>query len=78
MRWKSAKETAKPLARMIKKTKPQKVWSDKGTEFKDDFERFCQSKDIATYSTHSETNSVFVENNIQSFKNMTYKHLGNK
>ena len=41
MRFNSAEETAKSFARMIKKKKPQKDWSDKGTEFRGAFERFC-------------------------------------
>ena len=77
MRSKSAEETAKSFARMIKK-KPQKVWSDKGTEFRGAFERFCQSNETATYSTHSEAKSAFAERNIRSLKNIIYKHLENK
>ena len=78
MRSKSAEETAKSFARMIKKKKPQKVWSDKGTEFRGAFEHFCQSNEIATYSTHSEAKSAFAERNIRSLKNIIYKHLENK
>ena len=77
MRSKSAEATAKTFARMIKK-KPQKVWSDKGTEFRGAFERFCQSNEITTYSTHSEAKSAFAERNIRSLKNIMYKHLENK
>ena len=52
--------------------------SDKGTEFRGAFERFCQSNEIATYSTHSEAKSAFAERNIRSVKNIIYKHLENK
>ena len=78
MRSKSAEETAKSFSRMIKKKKPQKVWSDTGTEFRDAFERFCQSNEITTYSTHSEAKSAFAERNTRSLKNFIYKHLENK
>ena len=78
MRSKSAEETTKTFAWMIKKSKPKKVWSDKGTEFKGAFKRFCESKNIETYSTHSEAKSAFAERNIRSLKNIIYKHLENK
>ena len=78
MRSKSAEETANSFARMIKKKKPQKVWSDKGTEFRGAFERFCQKNEITTFSTHSEAKSAFAERNIRSLKNIIYKHLENK
>ena len=77
MRSKSAEETAKSFARMTKK-KPQKVWSDMVTEFRGAFERFCQSNEIATYSTRSEAKAAFAERNIRSLKNLVYKFLENK
>ena len=48
MRTKGAEETAKTFGRMITKTKPLKVWSDKGTEFKGAFKKFCESKGTDT------------------------------
>ena len=78
MRSKTAGETAKTFARMITKEKPEKVWSDKGTEFKGAFKRFCELNNIETYTTHSEAKSAFAERNIRSLKNIIYKHLENK
>ena len=78
MRSKYAEETANSFARMINKKKPQKVWSGKGTEFRGASERFCQSNEIATYSTHSDAKSAFAGRNIRSLKNIIYKHLENK
>ena len=78
MRSKSAKETARTFKRMIQKQKPQKVWSDKGTEFKGAFKRLCDQEGIETYTTQSETKSAFAERNIRSRKNIIYKHLEHK
>ena len=68
MRSKTAGETAKTFARMITKEKPEKVWSDKGTEFKGAFKRFCELNNIETYTTHSEAKSASVSEkyNIQT------------
>ena len=69
MRSKTAEETAKTFARMITKEKPQKVWSDNGTEFKRVFKRCCEINNVQTYTTHSEAKSAFAERNIRSLKN---------
>ena len=78
MRSKSALETTKAFKKMIAKVKPQKVWSDKGTEFKGAFKQLCDKMGIETYTTASETKSAFAERNIRSLKNIIYKHLENK
>ena len=78
MRSKTAQETRKAFARMITEVKPEKVWSDKGTEFRGSFKQFCDSNGIDTYTTHSEAKSAFAERNIRSLKNIIYKHLENK
>ena len=78
MRTKGAEETAKTFGRMITKTKPLKVWSDEGTEFKKAFKKFCESKGIDTYNTNSEAKSAFAGRNIRSLKNIIYKYLENK
>ena len=78
MRTKGAEETAKTFGRMIIKIKPLEVSSDKGTEFKGAFKKFCESKSIDTYTTNSEAKSAFAERNIRSLKNIVYKHLENK
>ena len=51
---------------MIKKKQPEKVWTDKGSEFKGDFKKFCEKKGIHLYTTESETKSAFAERNIRS------------
>ena len=78
MRSKSAPETAKAFKKMTVKVKPQKVWSDKGTEFKGAFKNLCDEMGIETYTTASETKSAFAERNIRSLKNIMYKHMENK
>ena len=78
MRTKGAEETAKTFDRMITKTKPLKVWSDKGTELKRVFKNFCESKRIDTYTTNINVESSFAESNIRSLKNIIYKHLEKK
>ena len=55
---------------MIKKKQPEKVWTDKGSEFKGDFKKFCEKKGIHLYTTESETKSAFAERNIRSLKNI--------
>ena len=62
-------ETAKTFGRMITKTKPLKIWSAKGTEFKRAFEKICESKGNDTFTTNSETKSAFAERNIRSLQN---------
>ena len=78
MRSKSAPDAAKAFEKMIEKVQPQKVWSDKGTEFKGAFKNLCDKRGIATYTTASETKSAFAERNIRSLKNIMYKHMENK
>ena len=77
MRSKSA-DAAKAFEKMIEKVQPQKLWSDKGTEFKGAFKNLCDQRGIATYTTASETKSAFAERNIRSLKNIMYKHMENK
>ena len=63
---------------MIKKKQPEKVWTDKGPEFKGDFKNFCGKKGIHLYTTESETKSAFAERNIRSLKNIIYNNLEEK
>ena len=72
---KDAKETALALKKMIRKKQPEKIWTDKGTEFKGDFKKLCDSRGIEIYHTESETKSAFAERNIRSLKNIIYKFL---
>ena len=78
MRSKSAPDDTKAFEKMIEKVQPQKVWSDKGTEFRGAFKNLCDERGIATYTTASETKSAFTERNIRSLKNIMYKHMENK
>ena len=63
----NAPDAAKAFEKMTEKRQPQKIWSDKETEFKGAF------KNLA-----SETKSAFAERNIRSLKNIMYKHMENK
>ena len=63
---------------MIKKKQPEKVWTDKGSEFKGDFKNIYEKKGIHLYATESETKSAFAETNIRSLKNIIYKYLEEK
>ena len=49
---------------MIKRKQPEKVWTDKGSEFKGEFKKFCEKKEIHLYTTENETKSAFAERNI--------------
>ena len=60
---------------MIRKKQPEKVWTDKGTEFKGAFKKLCEKRGIATYKTQSETKSAFAERNIRSLKTIIYKNF---
>ena len=62
---------------MIKKKQPEKVWTDKRSEFKGDFKKFCEKKGIHLYTTESETKSAFAERNIRSLKNNLQISLNN-
>lgn len=76
---KTAKATATAFAKMLsKQTKPEKVWTDKGTEFKGAFQTLCKKKNIKWYTTQSETKSLLAERNIRSLKTIIYKFLEEK
>ena len=75
---KYATTTAEAFKLMITTKQPEKVWVDKGTEFKGSFEALCKKKGINTYSTESEKKSAFAERNIRSLKNLIYKYLEDK
>lgn len=72
---KTAQTTATAFQKMLKTAKPEKVWADKGGEFKGSFKDLCTSKGISIYSTNSEMKSAFAERNIRSLKNIIYKYL---
>ena len=70
----SQEETAKKVVLAIEL---QKVWSDKGTEFKSVFLRFCWNTHIDTYTLHSENKSAFRERIIRPLENILQKQLRN-
>ena len=75
LKTKYAKETTEAFKKMIKTKQPKKVWVDKGTEFKGEFEKLCTKREIIKYNTHSEKKSAFAERNIRSLKTIMCKYL---
>ena len=59
MKTKNATDTTRAFNRMTTKFSPERVGSDKGTEFREEFDQLCDSQIVELYSTHSETKSVF-------------------
>lgn len=74
---KSALDVKNAFIKMLKrrKVRPEKVWSDRGTEFAGSFKTFCKNNGIEMYSTFSETKSAFAERNIRSLKALIYRYL---
>ena len=76
MKSKDAKETVRAFEKMITaKSKPKKIWVDKGTEFAGAFKKFCQDRKITIYSTMSETKAAYAERAIRSLKNIIYRFM---
>ena len=67
---KTAIDTTLAFKRLTTKIFPEKVWPDKGTEFKADFKQFDVSKSFDLYNKHMQTKSAFAERNIRSLKNI--------
>ena len=72
---KSATQTRTALQRLIRKQKPEKIWVDKGKEFKGEFAKLCAEKNITVYSTHSEMKSCLAERYIRTLKSILFKYL---
>ena len=70
-----AKDTVEAFKKMIKQNKPERFWTDKGSEFKDEFKKFFEKKEIHLYTTEYETKSAFAEMNIRWLKNIIPKYL---
>ena len=52
MKTKDSKETVCAFLTMItKKTRPEKNWVDKGTEFDGEYRKLCKAEGVQTYST---------------------------
>ncbi len=76
MKTKTAPATVEAFKKMLKSGKqPEKLWTDKGTEFRGEFAKFCEKRKIHSYSTNSETKSAFAERNIRSLKNIISRYL---
>ena len=70
-----AKGSVEVFKKMIEQKKPERVRTDKGSEFKGEFKKFCEKKEIYLYATENETKSAFAEKNIRSLKNIIHKYL---
>ena len=75
-----SKDCVEAFKQMIKTKpkQPEKVWTDKGTEFKAEFKTFCENKKNRLYTTEYETKSAFAERNIRSLTNIIYRYLEEK
>ena len=55
------------------KTKPNKIWVDKGSKFyNNSFKKWLEDNDIKMYSTHNQGKSVVTERFIRTLKNKIY------
>ena len=70
-----AKDAVEAFKKMIEQKKLERVWTDKGSEFKGEFKKFCEKKEIHLYTTENETESAFAERNIRSLKNIIHKYM---
>ena len=57
------------------KRKPNKMWTDQGSEFYNSFKKMLQENGIIMYSTHSEGKSIVAERFARTLKNNIYKHM---
>ena len=76
MKSKGSKETVRTFLTMkTEKTRPKKIWVDKGTEFAGEFKKLCGAEGIQIYSTMSETKAAFAERTIRSLKNILCRYM---
>ena len=78
MRSKSDPDAAKAFEKMIEKVQPQKVWSDKGIEFKGAFKNLCDQRGVATYTncpkqSYKETRATFTISSCRAVKQICQK-----
>ena len=78
LKLKYATSTAEAFKQMIKTKQPQKVWVDKGTEFKGLFKTLVEKNGIKTYRTESEKNRFCREEHSITKKSLIYKYLEDK
>ena len=55
--------------------KPEKLWTDKGTEFEKDFKKLLKTYDIELYHTENEEKSSIVERWIRTMKEKIWKYF---
>ena len=78
VRSKIAPDAAKAFKKMIEKVQLQKIWSDKGTEYKGAFKKKLAIRE-ENHIFNSHRNKVsFAERNFCSLKNIMYKRMENK
>ena len=58
------------------KKNPAKLGVEKRTEYGGTFGKTCREKNIAVWSTISETKAAFAERAIQSLKHLIYRYIG--
>ena len=77
MKTKDSQEIVKAFSSMTtKRSRPKKIWIDKGTEFAGAFKKFCTPDGIQVYySTMSETKAAFAERTVRSLKNILYRYM---
>ena len=77
---KKAATTAEALKKIMSeegklKRKPEKIWTDKGKEFKGEFTKLLKTYDIELYHTENEEKSSIVERWIRTMKDKMWKHF---
>ena len=76
MKTKCGGDIKQAFKKMIsRKITPEKLWVDKGTEFREIFKEFCKEKNIEIYSKVSETKAAFAERAIQSLEHIIYLYI---
>ena len=77
---KTAEETLKSLKSIIKKSgrKPQRLQSDRGTEYASVFKRYCDSQGIPIFHVESELKACIVERVIGTILSRVWRFLQHK
>ena len=78
MKLKDSKETVRALSTMLTKmNRRKKTWFDNGTEFAEEFKKFCVSQRRQIYPIMNETYAFFAERTIRSMENFLYRYMEN-
>ena len=76
MKRKDFKETDRAFLTMItQKSRPKKIWVDRGAEFAGGFKKLCRAEGIQIYCTMSETKAAFAERTKRSLKNVFHRYM---